>query len=241
MKKHEHSLGFGAIETLLILASVGILGFVGWYVWHAKNNADTSLKSATTASVNSSPQVKNKTYTNTEYGFSFQYPETWSFSEKLSDLGGGHNEGDIVVTSPKDTKVHFGPNLGGKGGDCADPDTETRTKKYCETRNILYLETLPTSSAAKPVYFYQASLTASDRDGGKTIYYIDIESRTLPLSKGSVTGNFLYPYDEISTRTGEVTVFVEGSDDIKNDTPAFFDTREVKEATPILKSFQLLN
>src|SRR5262249_53344198 len=35
--------GFGAVEALLILVIIGMLGFTGWYVWHAKQTADKTL------------------------------------------------------------------------------------------------------------------------------------------------------------------------------------------------------
>jgi hypothetical protein len=53
--------------------------------------------------------------------FAFQFPEDWTLTEDLKDIGRSTLEGDIVVTSPNGTKVHFGPNLGGKGGACLGP------------------------------------------------------------------------------------------------------------------------
>lgn len=35
--------GFGAIETLLIIVIVGILGFTGWWVWNSKDKANSSF------------------------------------------------------------------------------------------------------------------------------------------------------------------------------------------------------
>jgi hypothetical protein len=54
MKKSNQS-GFAAIEAVLILVVVAILGFTGWFVWHAKQNADKSLNAA-----NSSEQASIK-------------------------------------------------------------------------------------------------------------------------------------------------------------------------------------
>lgn len=48
MKKNQK--GFGAIEGLLILVIVGLIGFVGWYVFHAKTDTDKSLSSAAASS-----------------------------------------------------------------------------------------------------------------------------------------------------------------------------------------------
>jgi hypothetical protein len=53
-------------------------------------------------------------------------------------------------------------------------------------------------------------------------------------------GAIIHPYDEIHLSKGEVTIQVEGKDSTKNASKAYFDTTEVKEATPVLKSFKIL-
>jgi hypothetical protein len=45
MKKTKKN-GFAAIETILIVVVLGILGFAGYFVWHAKQDADKSLTNA---------------------------------------------------------------------------------------------------------------------------------------------------------------------------------------------------
>jgi hypothetical protein len=47
LKKNNH--GFGAIEGLLILVIVGIIGFTGWFVWDAKRNSEQSPINTTVA------------------------------------------------------------------------------------------------------------------------------------------------------------------------------------------------
>gem|GEM_PF-5416893 len=42
MKKNQH--GFGAIEGLLLLVIVSLIGFVGWYVWQSKNKRLTKKR-----------------------------------------------------------------------------------------------------------------------------------------------------------------------------------------------------
>lgn len=39
----KNNNGFGAIEALLILVVVGIVGFTGWFVYHSKQVADKTL------------------------------------------------------------------------------------------------------------------------------------------------------------------------------------------------------
>lgn len=158
----------------------------------------------------------------------------------MSDIGRGHKEGDVVATSPNGTKVHFGPNQGGKGGDCVDPETNSYTTKTCSTFTTHKVEKLSDSSSDKPIYYHQASLTAPTDSGGKTKYYVFITNNEFfPTVPKTIVGAFLQPYDEISAKDGYVTVYVEGEDDAKNSSAAFFDTQEVSEAEPVLKSFRL--
>jgi len=51
--------GFTAIEGLLLLIIVGIIGFTGWYVWHAKRSADKTLDVAASENISSSRINKN--------------------------------------------------------------------------------------------------------------------------------------------------------------------------------------
>jgi predicted negative regulator of RcsB-dependent stress response len=60
MKKPQE--GFSAVEALLILIIVAILGGVGWYVWHANNEADKNLTSASNTSSLSNKTDKSNGY-----------------------------------------------------------------------------------------------------------------------------------------------------------------------------------
>lgn len=58
-KVRNNLSGFSAIEGLLILVIIGILGFTGWFVWHAKQSADKSL----TSNNSTTPVIKKKAAT----------------------------------------------------------------------------------------------------------------------------------------------------------------------------------
>jgi len=243
--KIRDEAGFGIVAVSLIVLVVGLISFAGYRVFYSdKTNKSLNTNTQdqnTLKKADNKTQSANKVYKNTEYGFSFEYPTDWVLKEDLSDQGRNAMEGDVVVTSPSGTKVHFGPDQGGKGGDCIDPDTGTNTTKTCSTFTYIKIEKLSSSSSENPVYFYQASLKDSDNKGGKTKYLIDIESRGTEPKLGSNVGAYIYPWDEIFiTNKGSVTVYVEGKDDDKNSSSEFFNTHEVLEATPVLKSFKLL-
>ncbi|HKR82409.1 MAG TPA: hypothetical protein VJR27_05445 [Candidatus Saccharimonadales bacterium] len=235
--KKDSEKGFSLLEGLLFLIVVIIIGFIGWYVWQAKQKTSISIGSKTTEK---SPPVIMKQYVNDEYGFKFEYPETWKLVVNMDDLGRGHQEGTITITSPNDTQVSFSPNLGGKGGDCWDDRANARTTRTCQTLNVLSVEKLASSSNEKQIYFDKGSFTDSLERGGKTLYYIDIEGGRSVHGTGSLLGP-IFLSDQISnTKVGYISNSVTGKDDDQNNTEAFFNTREVREATPILKSFELL-
>jgi hypothetical protein len=43
--------GFGAVELVLILVALGLVGFAGWYVYSSKQNADSSYDKAANSSI----------------------------------------------------------------------------------------------------------------------------------------------------------------------------------------------
>lgn len=58
----KNQKGFSALEALLILVIIGILGGTGWYVWSSKNKTDQALNNAANSSVNeTTAKTKNST------------------------------------------------------------------------------------------------------------------------------------------------------------------------------------
>jgi cytoskeletal protein RodZ len=53
--KTKNQKGFALIEGIAIFAIVAMIGFVGWYVYHAKNNTDKSYSGTDTVSNNTNP------------------------------------------------------------------------------------------------------------------------------------------------------------------------------------------
>lgn len=85
-------MGFSAIEALLIVVIIGILGFVGWFVYHSQKAANkdySSQSSATQTSTTSKPNssstasAKTKamatwsTFSDATIGLTFKYPSEW--------------------------------------------------------------------------------------------------------------------------------------------------------------------
>jgi hypothetical protein len=88
MSKKLASKGFGAIETLVVIAIITLVGFGGYFVWHnhqgkKTTNATKSQTSDTTKTKAPTidPYTNWKTYTDTGYsvasGIIVKYPSTW--------------------------------------------------------------------------------------------------------------------------------------------------------------------
>lgn len=90
--QHDQS-GFGALEALLILVIVGILGFTGWYVYHARQNADRNLVAAGTsqAQAPASPYDGWKSFTLADEKLSFKYPSAWQLKD-YTNSGTGNQD-----------------------------------------------------------------------------------------------------------------------------------------------------
>ena len=90
MKKS--SKGFSAVELLIIIVVVGVLGAGGWLVWHRSKKNDTpvsktqqSATQTTTYKRSTTVPANWKTYHNTASKFSFSYPSDWSVRSSETD------------------------------------------------------------------------------------------------------------------------------------------------------------
>lgn len=81
--------GFSAVEALLILVIIGLLGGSGYYVLNAKKNADKSLNNAASQeqSVSPSSSATPGQFQNKDLGFKFEYPKEWGTAVLNNDPG----------------------------------------------------------------------------------------------------------------------------------------------------------
>ena len=106
--------GFAAIETLLIVAILAIIGGTGYFVWHAKQNADASLKNAAKSSVGVARKPQSKTSVDAASGlttfssangaFSVQYPSSW-VTPSNPKLCGTFLDNDLEIGPDKQSVV----------------------------------------------------------------------------------------------------------------------------------------
>ena len=112
VKLKNNQYGFGAIEGLLVLVVIAIIGFTGWYVWHAKQTTDKNLTSGS-----SSAPVFNKVKNNTYAGWKtycdsatkdcFEYPQTWKLSSepKIAEVVGPSGSVSVEYSNPSSADV----------------------------------------------------------------------------------------------------------------------------------------
>jgi hypothetical protein len=92
------SQGFTAVEGLIVLVVVALVGFAGWYVWQASNNTDTqSVKNKS----KSSGVVSTKHYSD-EF-VSFDYPSGWQ--AKRTDNTGLPGTKELQINGPLDREL----------------------------------------------------------------------------------------------------------------------------------------
>ncbi len=113
MKKNQN--GFSAVEGLLILVIVGLLGGVGWYVW--QNKQDDSSKTNISSSAKDEREDKAQEevykvpegytlYENKELGFKFVYPKVYGNLTKQPDV----NSIQILESAQPDQQYGAGIN-----------------------------------------------------------------------------------------------------------------------------------
>lgn len=91
----KNEKGFSAVEIVLVVVIVALIGVVGWLVYknHHKtstlNPSTTSSKAATKSTISSTSSTKTtinpyagwKTFSLSSLGLSFQYPSTWTVTQ----------------------------------------------------------------------------------------------------------------------------------------------------------------
>ncbi len=91
-KLQKNLSGFGAVEVVLVLFIVGLLGFVGWFVHNSNKKASDNLRPVTSsvrfehkkkagvtgpAPASPDPTADWQTFKSTNGAFSVKYPKTW--------------------------------------------------------------------------------------------------------------------------------------------------------------------
>lgn len=105
MKKNQE--GFGAVEGLLVVIIVVLLGLVGWLAWHKNSGASNSssksgsgTSSAATTQSTAEPTAGWIVYSSAKGKFSLKYPSTWVTASNPEFCSG-----DIILLGPNSSSV----------------------------------------------------------------------------------------------------------------------------------------
>lgn len=134
--KHNNQRGFGVVGILVLIVTIVLIGFAAYYV--INNKKDDKSPTANTSSVSNSEATSYSTYTNSEYGFTLEYPSTWegiSVKQLSSTTGAKGYQLDATVDYEIKQSLAFAeqgwqangePNLSGMGSleydNCAAPN-----------------------------------------------------------------------------------------------------------------------
>jgi type II secretory pathway pseudopilin PulG len=110
MKKSQD--GFSAVEGLLIAVIVGMLGGVGWYVWHSQQQADETYSQ--TANSTATPKTKKTSSSTTNKDLKYLEVKEWSVKFSLSS----NVEDAVYRTSTIDPGFAFLSTNSLKGTSC---------------------------------------------------------------------------------------------------------------------------
>jgi hypothetical protein len=135
--------GFAALESLLILVIIAIIGGTGYFVWHSKSQVNKNLNNAAVS--NSSTDTKNNLSSNNPYAgwktfsaprekFTLKYPSDWVEAS-------GNNDGQYTLTSPDGLIVAYTylNTLDQEDGGCGH-------QSACPKQNILSIDTISPSN-----------------------------------------------------------------------------------------------
>jgi len=103
MKKINQS-GFGAVEALLLILVLAVIGFAGFYVWHSQKKtapAATVTTSSDSKATTNDVYAGWKSYSLKYEKLSFKYPAAWTAQDITGDPGLTPNT-DSVILSAKD-------------------------------------------------------------------------------------------------------------------------------------------
>lgn len=79
-KTNKNESGFGAVEVIIVLVIVGLLGAIGWFVWAGNNNKTIETPDVSHEAglgINSPPISYLTEFKDADLGIKFSYPKKW--------------------------------------------------------------------------------------------------------------------------------------------------------------------
>lgn len=237
--------GFSAIEGLLIIVIVGILGFTGWYVYNSKQNADksntasTQVSSSTATKAAADPYAGWKTYTSTYEKSSYRYPSDWkSVAPKMTGQDANADAYQLQSPSGKVT-VSWISGVGGVGGACSDkvqpPAVDADGIGACPHYEVVDNQKI----AGADLYYVSGTYTS---DGSTYSPFFALQNSKGITKTGGYLGLLLFTCKQTDSSCGLMggTAISGGGFDktTKAQAQAFLSNSEAKQAKLILLSYK---
>lgn len=170
-KLQKDEKGFSAVELVLVLVIVALIGVIGWFVYknHNKTTNNSSVSSTSNSSASTQPKTTSapdpytgwQTYSSSSLGVSFKYPANWT-----AQVGEPQCTGAVLVSvTPSSTDISSAASAIGN----------TSLKKY----TILVNQ-----------YGTQSSKCAADGNDLKGTKYHYLQSSD-QITSGAFKGNYL--------------------------------------------------
>ena len=165
MNKQKYQSGFAhlAIIIVLIVALLGTLGFVYYQNFVAKKDDQTTKTATSSSNKDTSAKIvatNYKTYTDSEFNASFQYPEKWTVGSVNIPLADDPhwNRGVEVKNESGEIVAELILGVSGLGGTCADENGNPVLS------NFTVLDSSPSTIKAKmPISMFYIVSGADDR------------------------------------------------------------------------------
>lgn len=251
--KKSNQSGFTALDSLLIILIIVLIGSVGYLVYRTQpkvtttykvrsNNSTVSVKKQTTRSVVTSHTTNNpyqgwKTFCSAFGGLCLKYPTNWTFKQTLTKTVVA--ETDIINSPAGDLSINYYPNTGtGPTGDNSDVyvySVNPTQSSYFEVVGLVvksldsptgYVPELFVTSNNINSYNYYAGQSISDT------YFATVPIFTSPKINN---GKYLSLLDvELANQNSQLTGF-----NTEAQAQDWFTLSQVKVAKQILESVSL--
>jgi hypothetical protein len=238
---------FAAIEAVLILFVICILGFTSWFIWHAKQGADDSLSKATKSVVPvEDSKSDQKTYTAKLGKFTMNYPNDWTVERNDSDKASLPPAGEaFVIHSPLGLKLVYTFTKDDNLVHEQQPDFYgCGQQSDCPIYHLINLDEVAIGGSFGDMYLVEYSMRASSAPDTKIQSYgIELyrpsDLQNLPQIGDNRLTNKDYSFDFYGSKTERYHFKVIFPESMNAMSPgSVFSSADVKTAIQILKSVQ---
>jgi type II secretory pathway pseudopilin PulG len=208
--------GFSAVETILVLVIVGLLGFIGWYVWHnsSAKNVNASMSKPVTAKNTSDPYAGWQTYNDDHVNF--KYPADWQAgtgADKYAAVS-------VSATSPSytTTAMTTADNPGASITLSLDLSSNSSTI-YCSTDPCTVTAVVPINNSQLPNSAL-AVVNQTSGNGTKYSQYVVVSNSTkvgdttINAVKAGTSGIYMFGQPDYIPKDGGLTIAARVSDTV---------------------------